>query len=97
MRPILRAGVLLLLLSLAIYSCQNAPQPTEVPTADLGGPSFNTALVAFEELTDIDIPLGAGTGIVAAGVGMRGDPAVVQPGTITIDVPGDVVQVILYW
>ena len=97
MRPILRAGVLLLLLSLVIYSCQNAPQPTEAPTADLGGPSFNTAFVAFEELTDIDIPLGAGTGIVAAGIGLRGDPPVAQPGTINIDVPGDVVQVILYW
>ena len=53
MKPVLRAGVLLLLLSLAIYSCQNAPQPTEAPTADLGAPPFNTTLVAFEQLPDI--------------------------------------------
>jgi hypothetical protein len=94
---ILRVGVLAVLLALAIYSCQNAPQPTEAPPATVPGPLFSSAAVAFEELTDIDIPLGQGSGVVAAGIGLRGDPAVAQPGAIVIDVPGDVVQVILYW
>jgi hypothetical protein len=50
-----------------------------------------------DELSDIDIPLAAGTGIVAAGVGLRGDPPIDQPGTINIDVPGAVKQVLVYW
>jgi hypothetical protein len=87
----------LLALTLTIYSCQNAPQQIDQPTETTSRTMFGAAAVAFEELTDIDIPLAEGSGIVAAGIGLRGDPLSAQPQPILIDVPGEVVQVILYW
>jgi hypothetical protein len=47
----------------------------------------------LETLCDIAVPLGEGTGIIAAGVGLVDG----QPGIINIDVPGDVVQVLVFW
>ena len=97
MKPVLRLGVVLVALTLTIYSCQNAPQQIEDPPEVTPGLNFTTAAVAIEELTDIDIPLAEGTGMVAAGVGLRGDPDAVQPDNISINVPGEVKQVIIYW
>lgn len=57
-------------------------------------------LSGSEELGDIEddgIILADGTGIVAAGVGLRGDPSSAQPGTIEIDIPGDPLQAFIYW
>jgi len=96
-KPVLRLGVVLVALTLTIYSCHNSPQQIEEPPESASGLRFTTSSVAIEELTDIDIPLAEGTGVVAAGVGLRGDPAAVQPEAITINVPGDVKQVIIYW
>jgi hypothetical protein len=45
-----------------------------------------------ETLGPPSIPIASGSGIVAAGTGLY-----TQPGTIEIDVPGNVVQVLLYW
>jgi hypothetical protein len=58
---------------------------------------FSTAAPNTEILGNIDVPLPDATGIVAAGVGMRGDPGAVQPGVINIDVPGTPVKAFLYW
>ncbi len=97
MKYFLRLGGLVVVVALSFYACQNAPQTTDTPPSQpIIGPALSIMAV-FDELTPIDIPLAEGSGIVAAGVGMRGDPTAVQPGTIDIDVPGDVVQVILYW
>ncbi len=46
-----------------------------------------------ESLGPANLPLSGGSGVVAAGVGLQDS----QPGVITIDVPGDVVQVLLHW
>ncbi|MEM7263308.1 MAG: hypothetical protein AAF488_15070 [Planctomycetota bacterium] len=46
-----------------------------------------------ETLGPAQLTLASGSGSVAAGVGLQES----QPGTINIDVPGDVVQAILYW
>ncbi len=49
-----------------------------------------------EEINNPDpdfITIASGSGIVSAGVGLAGG----QPGTISIDVPGDVQQALLYW
>lgn len=46
-----------------------------------------------ETLGDPSIAISSGTGVVAAGVGLQDS----QPGTININVPGDVVQVLAYW
>lgn len=73
---ILISAVALIFLSLIISTIQ----PTSVwadGTETLGPPS---------------IPIGSGSGIVAAGTGL-----VAQPSTIDINVPGDVVQALLYW
>jgi hypothetical protein len=97
MKYFLRLGGLVVVVALSFYACQNAPQTTDTPPSQsIIGPALST-LAVFDELTPIDIPLAEGSGIVAAGVGLRGDPPAVQPGTININVPGDVVQVILYW
>lgn len=87
------------LLGILLFGCirdepLQAPEPT--PGLSTIGPSFSIA-IATETLDDIDIPLASGTGIKTAAVGLVGDPAVVQPGTINIDVPGTVKQVIIYW
>lgn len=46
-----------------------------------------------ETLGDPSIAIAQGTGIVAAGVGLQNT----QPGAVSIDIPGSVVQVLLYW
>ena len=46
-----------------------------------------------ETLGTPSIAIGAGTGIVAGGAGLQD----AQPGIINVNVPGDVVQVLLYW
>jgi hypothetical protein len=52
---------------------------------------------AFSDGTEVlgppSIPIASGSGVVAKGVGL----AQAQPGVINIDVPGTVVQVLLYW
>ena len=45
-----------------------------------------------ETLGPPSIPIAAGSGIAVGGVGLES-----QPGTLDVDVPGDVEQVILYW
>jgi hypothetical protein len=85
---------------LVLYGCSreaptDAPDPatTYVP----GAPMFTIAAPNTETLGDIDIALPDATGMVAAGVGMRGDPGVTQPGVININVPGTPVMALLYW
>ena len=95
--------VVLVVLALFAVGCQNSqneliPVGSQSQIAERGiRPS--AAAIGTEELTPIDIALAPGTGMVASGVGLRGDPVVAQPGTFTITVPGGAVvnQVILYW
>jgi len=52
-----------------------------------------------ETLGPPNIDIASGSGIVAAGVGFLGTafdgPG--QPGTISVNVPGDIIQALLYW
>lgn len=51
-----------------------------------------------EMLGDPSIAIAGGSGVAAAGVGVVEPPiGTGQPGTINIDVPGSVVQVLVYW
>ena len=61
------------------------------------GPDKLMLAAGVDQLSDIDIPIAEGTGFVVAGVGLRGNPADEQPKSIDIDVPGAVVQVLVYW
>lgn len=84
---------------LIVYGCsgEKPDTPSDAPDAAVfGGPAFYFA-PNTEMLGDIDVALPAATGIVAAGIGMRGDPAVTQPATININVPGTPVKAFLYW
>jgi hypothetical protein len=87
------------LLVLTVFGCSNTQDPIQEESETL----FNemrilaSAALFTETLGDIGIPVAEGSGIVAAGVGLVGDPAVVQPGTININVPGVVKQVLLFW
>ena len=94
-RYIILTGILVAVLALALSGCQNAIDPAD-QADQISNPNFAVAY-SNEQLTDIDIALAAGSGFVAAGVGLRGDPATDQPGDINIDVPGDVLQVLLYF
>jgi hypothetical protein len=94
-RYIKLAGILAAVLGLALTGCQNAIDPVD-ETNQISSPNFATAF-SSEQLIDIDIPLAEGSGFVAAGTGLRGDPSTAQPGTINLNVPGEVKQVILYW
>ena len=88
-----------MVLGVMVYSCSRDEAGTDpeslgfspvAPFAGVGAPSS-------EALTDIDVALPEATGILAAGVGLRGDPGAVQPGTINFNVPGTVVHAFLYW
>jgi hypothetical protein len=94
MRFVPKIALLLILVAGLIYGCQNASEQPDTP-GEMPGPLFAN-LATPDQLADIEIPLADGTGIIAAGVGLRGDPAD-QPGTINIDVPGTVKQVLVYW
>lgn len=56
-----------------------------------------TAALGTETLGPTGLTLAEASGIVESGVGLVGDPAVTQPGTLSIDVPGTVKQVLIYW
>lgn len=86
------------LMVLTVFGCSNTQGPVEESTPLFTEMRLRPSVTLFTEtLGDIGIPIAEGSGIVAAGVGLVGDPAVVQPGTITIDVPGEVKQVLLFW
>lgn len=52
----------------------------------------------FEQLSPYNGPLREASGIVAAGTGLAGSTGIaIGAGSITIDVPGEVRQVILFW
>jgi hypothetical protein len=95
MKTCYRIALVALLAAGVIYGCQNASDLPDTQDGSLA-PQFSIA-AGHDQLSDIDIPLADGTGIVAAGVGLRGNPGDVQPGTINIDVPGEVMQVLVYW
>jgi hypothetical protein len=61
--------------------------------ASLALPSVVMFADGTETLGSPSIPIAEGSGFVAAGTGLYD----MQPGTIDIDVPGTVVQVLLYW
>ena len=79
-------------LALLAFGYSQEPSPLEAPgDGPLG--ALAASCDGLETLCDIAIPLQAGTGILAAGAGLVDG----QPGTINIDVPGDVVQVLVFW
>ncbi len=82
---------------LVLYGCTQEA-PTNAPeSVSLNAPLFSIAAPNTETLGDIDVSLPEATGIMAAGIGLRGDPAALQPGVIHIDVPGTPVKAFLYW
>lgn len=86
------------LLVLTIFGCSNTQDPAEESTPLFNEMRLRPSITLFTEtLGDIGIPLAGGSGIVAAGVGLVGEPSSAQPGTINIYVPGEVKQVILFW
>ncbi|MFH1756059.1 MAG: SdrD B-like domain-containing protein [Candidatus Latescibacterota bacterium] len=95
MKLLFKSAAFAALLGILVFGCIK-DEPLQAPDQPLSALVLSTA-VSSEFLSPIDIPLATGSGIVAAGVGLVGDPAVVQPGTININVPGTVKQVILYW
>ncbi len=83
---------------LTVFGCSNTQDPADESTPLFTEKRLRPSITLFTEtLGDIGIPIADGSGIVAAGIGLVGDPASAQPGTITIDVPGDVKQVLLFW
>ncbi len=92
MTRVWRIIVLSVILGVVVFGCSRVEEPFEPgmhnPNASLMAPANGT-----ESLGDIDLTLEAGSGIVAKGVGLR----MGQPGTIDLNVPGDVMQVLLYW
>lgn len=96
MRTLFRITLAAAVMAGLIFGCQNASDPPDNSSDGTLGPQF-AVMADGDQLHDTDLPLADGTGIVAAGVGLRGDPAFDQPGTIQINVPGQVKQVIAYW
>ncbi len=82
-----RSIFLVLTIALMAFGCRTF-EPTEAPN---NGPTWDM-MSGTETLGDIDIPIADGSGMVIAGVGMRSGS-----GDISINVPGAVQQVILYW
>jgi hypothetical protein len=78
------------ILGVVALGCSQNDNP-QIPSTTPG--ILGSAVLYTETLGPIGIPLNAGTGIVVGGVGTRE----VQPGTITVNVPGAVAQVILFW
>jgi hypothetical protein len=79
------------LLGILVFGCMQ-DEPLQAPEPPVSALVFSVTN-GTETLGPIDITLAAGTGIVAAGVGLREG----QPDNIDINVPGAVQQVILYW
>ena len=90
----LQLASLIALVGVLILGC-GTQEPAETPV-QVTAPLFDVQN-GTETLGDIGMALPPATGIVAAGVGMRGDPGVVQPGVININVPGTPVKAFLYW
>lgn len=86
MKPTVLFLTLLLTCSLLVLGCSQQNDPL-APAA--GGPADKNGT---EALGPPDIAVAAGSGIVEAGTGLLSQPAVME-----LDVPGDVVQVLLYW
>jgi hypothetical protein len=80
------------ILGVVAFGCSQDNDTLQIPSAGTRG-GLESALDGTEILGDIAIPLEPGTGIVVGGIGTR----TVQPGAITVNVPGTVKQVILYW
>jgi len=80
------------ILGVVAIGCSQNDDALQIPNAGTPG-ILKAALNGTETLGDIDIPLEPGTGIVVGGVGTR----TVQPAAITVNVPGTVKQVLIYW
>ena len=91
--------ILASLLALFAVGCSESPQEIQnQQTRDVGTTgSLFSALPGDEMLGDIGIPFPPSSGVVIGGIGLVGDPAVAQPGDITVTVPGDPVLSVLYW
>jgi hypothetical protein len=79
------------ILGVVALGCSQNENPQIPNTGDQG--ILKSALNGTETLGPIDIPVMPGTGIVVGGIGAR----TTQPATISVNVPGTVKQVILYW
>ena len=99
MRYFRLATLALAALGMVLYGCSGEAPSDSQQTISIHNPAplFSTAAPNTETLGDIDVALPEATGIVSAGVGMRGDPAVAQPAQISINVPGAPVKAFLYW
>jgi hypothetical protein len=92
MRYFARFVSLAAVLGLVAFGCSREPELPTAPTPNASGP-LTSALNGTETLGDIPIALAAGTGVVVGGAGTRN----AQPATISVNVPGAVKQVLVYW
>jgi hypothetical protein len=92
MRNLARYLFIAAVLGLVAFGCSREPILPQAPAPEISG--LRTSAVVFTEtLGDITIPVASGTGVVVGGVGTR----TTQPATISINVPGTVKQVLLFW
>jgi hypothetical protein len=98
MRYLRLALLCVLAVGLVAYGCSR-DKPTELSnqSPNLAGPSFSVLAVYTETLGEIDVPLPDASGMVCNGIGLRGDPAVTQPGYISLNVPGTPVKAFIFW
>lgn len=98
MRYLRLALLCVLAVGLVAYGCSR-DKPTELSnqSPNLAGPSFSVLAVNTETLGAIDVPLPDASGMVCNGIGLRGDPAVTQPGYISLNVPGTPVKAFIFW
>ena len=96
MKNLLKFTALTVFLGLFVFGCiqSDKPEPISGVSSSLIYQAPAAPLPRTEALgTPDELTVGAGTGVIIAGVGMRE----VATGTITIDVPHPVVQALIYW
>jgi len=95
-----RFGALLVVVAVLAFGCStDKPMETPISPSSSTAPALNAslapALPCTEALCDFG-PQPPATGIVANGMGFRGNVSL-QPGTFDINVPGTVVKAYAYW
>jgi hypothetical protein len=91
MKLVFKSAAFAALLGILVFGCMQ-DEPIQAPEPPVGALVYSIT-DGTESLGPTTLSLASGSGIVAAGVGLREG----QPDNIDINVPGAVQQVILYW